>query len=100
MTVTSEPGKGSVFTVRLPGGATPQPKPQTEKPERLRTSGARASVRTHKRGHWPNVRSWGEPDTPRWRSDVNDPKADIGRIKIPRCSDLMIAWNQCISAIL
>src|SRR5262249_2917653 len=19
---------------------------------------------THKRGHWPNVRSWGEPDTP------------------------------------
>ena len=28
---------------------------------------ARASVRTHKRGHWPNVRSWGEPDTPGWR---------------------------------
>jgi Histidine kinase-, DNA gyrase B-, and HSP90-like ATPase len=24
MTVTSEPGKGSVFTVRLPGGATPE----------------------------------------------------------------------------
>jgi len=23
VTVTSEPGKGSVFTVRLPGGATP-----------------------------------------------------------------------------
>src|SRR5262249_11606383 len=67
VTVTSEPGKGSVFTVRLPGGATPKPKPQTEKPESLRTSGVRASVRTHKRGHWPNVRSWGEPDTPGWR---------------------------------
>src|SRR5215831_14101895 len=24
-------------------------------------------ARTHKRGHWPNVRSWGEPDTPGWR---------------------------------
>jgi signal transduction histidine kinase len=23
VTVTSEPGKGSIFTVRLPGGATP-----------------------------------------------------------------------------
>jgi tripartite-type tricarboxylate transporter receptor subunit TctC len=22
---------------------------------------------THKRGHWPNVRSWGEPDMPVWR---------------------------------
>jgi len=22
---------------------------------------------THKRGHWPNVRSWGEPDTPGWQ---------------------------------
>src|SRR5262249_1561906 len=29
-TVTSEPGKGSGFTVPLPSGVTPQPKPQTE----------------------------------------------------------------------
>jgi hypothetical protein len=29
VTVTSEPGKGSVFTVRLPGGATAQSKQQT-----------------------------------------------------------------------
>ena len=21
----------------------------------------------NKHGHWPNVRSWGEPDMPRWR---------------------------------
>src|SRR5262245_58328447 len=29
-----------------------------------------SSVRAcpHKRGHWPNVRSWGEPDTPGWRA--------------------------------
>jgi len=29
--------------------------------------GARASVRTHKRGLWPNVRCWGESDMPGWR---------------------------------
>ena len=22
---------------------------------------------THNRVHWPNGRSWGEPETPRWR---------------------------------
>jgi len=24
----------------------------------------------HGRGHWPEVRSWSEPDTPWWRDDV------------------------------
>ena len=29
------------------------------------SASARASTR--KRRHWPNVRTWGEPDTPRWQ---------------------------------
>src|SRR5262249_9098894 len=58
VTVTSEPGKGSGFTVRPPGGGTPPPKPPTGKPGRVKARGA-ARALTHKRGHWPNVRSWG-----------------------------------------
>src|SRR5262249_51528412 len=42
VTVTSEPGKGSVFAVRLPAG---QPKPRTE-----RTGKVRASMRTYESG--------------------------------------------------
>jgi hypothetical protein len=30
-------------------------------------SGRTVRACTHKLGHWPNVRSWGEPGTPRWR---------------------------------
>jgi len=29
--------------------------------------GAKLKARTHKRGHWPNVRLCGEPNTPGWR---------------------------------
>src|SRR5262249_42602914 len=49
VTVTREPGQGSVFTVRPPVSAAPQPKPQAEKPESLRTSGARASSESPQR---------------------------------------------------
>ena len=49
------------------GAARQAQHPRQNKSERLRRSGARASVRTHKRGLWPNVRSWGEPDMPGWR---------------------------------
>src|SRR5262249_39623195 len=65
VTVTSEPGKGSGFTVRLPVGATPWPKSPTAKPEGRRRRAARA--RTHGRGHRPKARSGGKPDRPRWR---------------------------------
>src|SRR5262249_55871583 len=80
VTVTSEPGKGSVFTVRLPGGAAPQPKPQTGKPERLRTSGARARACRHKRSIG-RMSALGANRTRRdGGNDVNDPERTSAKL--------------------